>query len=246
MLIPVYNCGKVLPNLFDALYNLDPQPDLYVFAENNSQDDTLEQIYRFKLPHKVIRIWFRKDAAMLSENRYEPIAHVRQLLLTFARSFDPDYAIFLDSDVLPQTRHLIDSLTSWRKDIVGGPYLRLFPEGLWLATRWQSPERPDCCMFLRSPRTALDEPLMTSGGCLCLSNKIIQDRRIDFYPMYGEDASEDFGYCLKAREYGYKVYLDGTISLLHFFPKDSPIKPWSRNTSSHNYMPFLFGEKNAQ
>jgi len=242
VLIPVYNRGKILPTFFDSLQHLNPQPNLYVFAENNSNDDTLAQVWNFKLPHKVIRIWYRKEAVMLNENRYVTIAHIRQLLLTFARNYDPDYAIFLDSDILPKTERLIDSLTSWRCDIVGGPYLRLFPEGLWLASRWQSPEKPNCGMLFRSPRMALDEPLMTSGGCLCLSKKIIQDKRIEFYPLYSNDSSEDFGYCLKARDHGYKVYLDGTLSLLHYFPSDQPIKPWSRDMSSSEYMPFFYGE----
>jgi GT2 family glycosyltransferase len=242
LLIPVYNCGKILPIFFGHLKRLDPQPDLYVFAENNSSDSTLDQVWKFDLPHKVIRVWFRKDAAILNENRYVAIAHIRQLLLTFARHYDPDYAIFLDSDILPQTRELIDNLTSWRKDVVGGPYLRLFPEGLWIATRWQASDNPNRCMFLRSPRTALDEPLMTSGGCLCLSHRIIQDKRMNFYPLYGMDASEDFGYCIRARDLGYGVYLDSTVSLLHYFPNEMPIKPWSRSTSTGKYMTFSYGE----
>jgi hypothetical protein len=46
-LVPVYECGRNLPTLFGFLYKLDPQPDLYVFTENNSEDNTLNAISSF-------------------------------------------------------------------------------------------------------------------------------------------------------------------------------------------------------
>jgi glycosyltransferase involved in cell wall biosynthesis len=139
ILIPVYNCGKTLPTFFSFLYKLKPQPDLFVFVENNSEDSTLDVLCRFKRPHKIIRVWFRDDAALVGESRYEPIAQIRQLLLTFARCFDPDYTIFLDSDVYPHSKDLIDRLSLWQKDIVGGAYVRLFPDGVFIASKWSSP-----------------------------------------------------------------------------------------------------------
>jgi len=246
MLIPVYNSSKILPVLFRFLYKLDPQPELYVFAENNSHDNTLELIRKFKKPHKVIRVWFRKDAVTISENRYVPIAHVRQLLLTFARCYDPDYAIFLDSDVCPRTKELINNLTTWKKDIVGGSYLRPFPEGLFLASKWEVPEHPNARIYYRKPRLPLDEPHVTSAGCMCLSRKIIQDNRINFYPMYREHASEDFGYCLQAREQGYKIYLDSTAELIHFIPEKIPPKPWCFNTITRELVPFAYEDGSEQ
>jgi glycosyltransferase involved in cell wall biosynthesis len=244
VLIPVYNCGKTLPTLFSFLYKLDPQPDLYVFAENNSEDNTLDCVWRFKRQHKVIRMWFRKDAAVLGETPYEPLAHVRQLLLTFARRYDPDYAIFLDSDVYPRTKGLIDNLSLWGRDIVGGSYLRVFPEGVWLASKWEALSNPHRYALRRETGVPLDEPIMTSAGCMCLSRRIIQDKRINFYPVSPADASEDFGYCLQARNYGYKVYLDGTAELHHPIPKKMPPKPWTYDSALHQYTPFFYGKIN--
>ena len=184
---------------------------MYVLIENNSTDNTFERINKFKRPHKVIRVWFRKDATTVCESTYEPIAHVRQLLLTFARQYNPDYAIFLDSDVYPLSKDLIDGLSLWGKDIVGGAYLRPFPEGVFLASKWAVPDRPHLRMLRKKTNSFLEEVLMTSGGCLCLSRKIIQERDINFYPISPSDASEDFGYCLQAKEKGYRIYLDGTV-----------------------------------
>lgn len=241
ILIPLYNSGKTLPTLFEALYTLSPQPNLYVFAENNSSDDTLEQVRQFKLPHKIIRVWFRKDAVMINQNRYVTIAQIRQLLLTFARDFDPDYAIFLDSDVIPQTTKLIDSLTSWKKDILGGAYLRPFPNGIYLASRWKHPTNKGATVLRQKISLPLEEPLVTSAGCMCLSRKIIQNKRINFYPTI-TGTSEDFGYCLKAREHGYKVFLDGVTKLKHMIP-EMLIKPWSRSSRTNQYEPFFYEMK---
>jgi len=239
ILVPVFNSGKILPTLFSYLYELDPQSNLYVFAENNSSDDTLKQVCRFKLPYKIIRVWFRNDAAMSSENRYVPIAHIRQLLLTFARDYDPDYAIFLDSDVFPLTKGLIKNLTYWRKDIVGGAYLRVFPEGIWLASKWKSNS-----MLHKKTFLPLEEPYVTSAGCMCLSRKIIQDKKVNFYPVL-LGASEDFSYCLQAREQGYKVFLDGITKIKHLIPKKIPVKPWTRNAITRQYEQFFYQNRDS-
>jgi GT2 family glycosyltransferase len=242
LLIPVYNCEKTLPTFFSFLYRLNPQPSLYVFAENNSKDETLKRVWKFKRPHKVIRLWFRKDATRQCTRPYEPIAHVRQMLLTFARRYDPDYAIFLDSDVYPHSKNLIDSLYLWGKDIVGGAYVRAFPEGVWLASKWEVPGISGCYELRRKVDVALDEPSMTSAGCLYLSRKIIQDGRINFYPVSPEGASEDFGFCLQARNYGYGIYLDNTVNLQHAIPKKLPNKPWTYNSIKKDYVPFLYDD----
>jgi GT2 family glycosyltransferase len=238
LLIATYNKGRLLPTLFNYIYKLNPKPNKVIFAENNSTDRTLEHIHRFRLPHELIRVWFRRDAAMICENRYEPIAHVRQLLLTRARQLNPDFGIFLDDDVFPYDPWMIDKLCSHNLDIVGGPYVRLFPDGPWLATKWLSEQGK--LRYWRVPPEALSECEMTSAGCLCLSRRTLQDRRVNFYPLRTPDSSEDFGYCLQAKKYGYTVWLDGTVVLWHYIPRAFGVKAWSRNTPEGPYVPFQY------
>jgi len=248
-LIPVYNNAEILPKLFHHLDKLKPQPSMTFFCENNSRDTTLWLIkkhYKHK-PHKIIRVWFRDDAAQACESVYEPIAHVRQLLLTAARHYNPDYAIFLDADVLPLSPNLIEILTGWRKDIVGGSYVRLFPEGPFLASKWAVEGKPGLLRFYRVPFAELMTPLMTSAGCLCLSRRVIQDKRLNFWPLRksmsgkkGEFASEDFGYCLNARDLGYEIYLDGTAVLWHDLAQLRP-KPWTKKHDG-KYIKFRYSD----
>lgn len=245
LLIPVYNSAGTLPRLFRYLRRLDPKPDMTFFAENNSTDATLWLIrkhYRNE-PHRIIRVWFRGDAVDACSSVYEPIAHVRQLLLTAARRFDPDYAIFLDSDVYPLSPNLIAILTGWQKDIVGGSYVRLFSDGPYLASKFPVEGRPDLYRYYTVPFAPLMEPIITSAGCLCLSRRVLRDKRLNFWPMYEGDkrASEDFGFCLRARELGYKIYLDGTAVLWHDLSHVAHVKPWSRSGPNMPYVKFRYG-----
>lgn len=217
ILIPTRNSELLLDLFFENLYKLVPQPDKYVFCENNSSDKTLDKLEGFKLPHEIIRIWLSDDAVEREGSPYGVIAHVRQLLLTRARKIDPDYAIFLDDDVMVKSPDMIRVLTRWNVDIVGGSYIRSWPEGFYLASLWKSHD-PKEYLLCRRPAKPLDEPFVTGAGCLCLSRRIIQDRRINFHPLPkipNAAPSEDFGYCYQARQYGYKIYLDGLVELSH-------------------------------
>jgi len=228
VLIPTYNNEALLPIWFNFLYKLNPQPTEYVFAENNSTDDTLELIRKFKRPHKLIRVWFKDKPIGKGESPYNTIAHIRQLLLTYARNSDCDYAIFLDTDLFPISTNLIEHITNWNADIVGGKYMRFFPDGLMIASYWHSTKTKGWYTLKGKTSLPFEEVACTSGGCLCLSKKIIQDRNINFFPIKDRMlTSEDFGYCILAAKHGYKTYLDSMLDLRHFCSSDRTVTSWT-------------------
>ena len=239
LLVPTYNRADMLPTFFSYLYRLKPQPSKTVFAENNSKDETVQKVMEFRRAKELIRVWFRDDVVMTADNRYEVIAHIRQLLLTRARQLDPDYAIFLDDDVFVLDKDMIEKLTSHRLDVVGGPYLRCFPWGIFLASIWKDPDGK-----LRSwdtPPSPLEEVELQSAGVMCLSRKVIQDRRANFYPIISKTSSEDFNYCRQLKTLGYKIWLDGTVKLKHFIKRSGRrMKPWTYNEKTKKYLPFYF------
>jgi len=219
LLVATYNSADIFDLWSKAIYKLKPPPDKVIFCENNSSDDTLKKLAQFKLPHEIIRIWVREDAA--KDNPYGIIAEVRQLLLTRARQLNPDYAIFLDDDIIVKTPTMIPLLTGWNKmlenaHVIGGTYLRRFPRGVYLASKWKW-QKGLYRLWKYPPNgnITISEPWVTSAGCLCLSRKIIQDRRVNFSPRIRDTCAEDFGYCLWARKYGYKIYLDHLVKLKH-------------------------------
>jgi len=212
LLVPVFNVSKRFKEWAECIYNLKPKPNKVIFAENNSKDNTLELIKDFKLPHEIIRVWFKDDAQQVL-GPYANIANIRQLLLTKARSIDPDYAIFVDDDVFIMSTDAIKTIISYKKDIVGGAYLRWYPEGTFLASKWRL--HNDQIQLRDWVDLPIQEVEMTSGGFLCLSRRIIQDENMDFYPIKDNESSEDYGYCVLAKKYNYKTYLNGTIKLEH-------------------------------
>ena len=105
-LVPIFEAGDIFDEWVSHIKKLNPKPHTIVFAENNSTDDTLQKILDFKIEGvkiELIRFWTvdPRDKKLLPfEECYKLIAHARQLLLSRARSIDPDYAIFIDSDIM--------------------------------------------------------------------------------------------------------------------------------------------------
>jgi len=226
LLVPVYNCSNIFNEWASFIKKLKPKPSRIIFCENNSTDDTLKKAWNFKMKGvktEVIRYWTvdpRNREVFPFENCYDTIAHARQLLLTRARQLDPDFAIYIDSDIYLQDTDTINTLTIWNKDIIGGAYRRVFPEGLYVATLFYvSPilkERYKKWIKYKklNANVLIHEVHATSGGCLCLSRKVIQNRKVNFFPV-PKGYSEDFGYCKTARDQGFKIYLDGILRLGH-------------------------------
>ena len=247
VLMPVYRAATFFNTVASELYRLDPQPEIYVFAENNSPDRTLELVSHFKRKKEIIRLWFRNDAMKYCQTRYDLIGIVRQTLLQRARQLDPDYAIFLDADIRVMSRDFIEELTSWPEaDIVGGKYLREYPQGRMLACLFKSGDPEKQFQLRVYPKTTdqLEEIAAMSGGCLRLSRKVLQDRRINFYPVkrdWAGDVSEDYGYCLEAGLHGYRCWLDNVVELQHWVTQHHiDGKAWKVNELNEP-IPFCYG-----
>ena len=236
MLIPIYQMRTVFAKVKQFLYELNPQPGKYIFLENNSTDGTLEEIAKFEKPHEIIRLWFKSNPGFDGSfnTAHLIISLVRQMLLDRARRLNMDYAIFLDADVCPLTTDMVASLTSWgdKADIVGGPYLRPFPSEVLLDVFWKSSVPGDWTMR-RTAKVAvqpLEDVAIVGGGCMCLTRRILDDKRMQFWPRNPKwipEYSEDHAFCLDALDLGYKVALDTTVELSHgVYDDPNRQKPW--------------------
>ncbi len=255
-------------SVLESLRHLDPQPDKFIFLENNSRDDTLAKVTKFEPPKEIVRLWFREDAMNYVErnwhpgeaaisSRYDLIGICRQFLLQRARKLDPDYVIFLDADIVVLSENLIERLCRWESaDIVGAPYVRDFPQGRVLSALWPNPNPTPEYPFQLLPRENIPsdrptEALAVGGGCMRLSRKVIQERTLNFYPVqrpwlgFGPLA-EDFGYCLHARALGYNVYLDPTAKLAHWVPTPDQIGSCAWTADQHGELtPFSYANSQS-
>lgn len=229
---------------------LNPVPEKVIFGENDSIDRTVELVNVWDFPHELISFKSKKNET--KRNPYSVIARNRQHLLERARQINSRFAIFIDDDVFPDDVNLIEKLTKHNLPIVGGTYLRPFEDkGVFVASKWhvetslkELPPALDLEAFVKQAKNegrgylmfSSCEPKLyrvgvTSAGCLCLKKELIQDKRINFFPI-GDDLgaegeiSEDFGFCLQAKQYGYEIYLDGATRLAHLKPSPDRIRPW--------------------
>lgn len=240
--ITCYNSVRFLGKQFYYLSRLNPKPDIIYWVENNSNDGTLEYIARhcevLKLPYKIISYHFIENAVQYLKDHngtaYDVIAIARQIGLQAFRNDKCDYGIFVDDDLYFTESDALQKLTQYSEDIVGGTYQRVYPEGIYVASKWGTVKYGVYRLkTIDKVARPFDFPAITSGGCLCLSKKAIQDRRLNFYPVQDEyntssSASEDYGFCLKASKLGYKLILDNSTKLLHMYRETiTDIKPWT-------------------
>lgn len=251
VLLSTQNSEKHLIVWMKMIESLNPYPEKVIFCENDSSDKTVELINQWKFPHELIS--FKSKQSDAKKDIYAVVARNRQLLLERARGINPKFAIYMDDDVFPDDQDIIKRLISHKLDIVGGAYLRHFELGTpRIASKWDintslkdlPPLNPKVknkikelkengykYLLLSSCEYRLYKVALTSAGCLCLSKKIIQDKRINFFPRknldYEDLVSEDFKYCLLARKYDYEVYLDGNSRLSHLgFDYKEKKRPW--------------------
>lgn len=224
LLIPVKNRAKILPIFLQTIDKLNPQPDKIFFFENNSTDNTLNILAEYcqakPTQTKLTRLWFKEDTN--SHDPYVSVTHARQILLTEARNYNPDYAIFLDTDIIVKNLNLITQLTQWQEHIVAGYISKNYK--FYGESTGAAPLEPTV------KKGALFECDTASFGCICLSKKIIQNRQLSFYPSlgfrkrHGVFFAETCGFCQKARWKNYKVYQDTQAIVNHI--DDGKSRPW--------------------
>jgi hypothetical protein len=248
LLVSVQNAEPRFQAWQKMIKALNPRPYKVIFCENDSIDNTVDLINNWDFPHELIT--FKSKASDVKKNIYAVIARNRQYLLERARQIKPKYAIYLDDDVFPGDQNFISKIIQHKVDLVGGVYLRPFEEGIMVASKWsvetplsELPQAVDLDKLVSSAKKGGFKYLMfsscnerlykvavTSAGCLCLNKKIIQDKRLNFFPLGSvinkEASSEDFSYCLLAKKLGYEIYLDGNTRLAHLFPGPDKIRPW--------------------
>ena len=141
---------------------------------------------------------------------------------------DWDYFFNVDADIffLEPEINPIDTLISHGKDIIGGIYV--YKRQPCLPTHRpldlqesyeKNKEFPKDYKF-NIPKE-VHEVKWLAGGCMLISRKVIEELTKEFQvpnlPMIykKEYLSEDFAFCQRAREKGYKIYADSEINLAH-------------------------------
>lgn len=126
---------------------------------------------------------------------------------------------FLDDDVCPPP-NIINHLKSLNQPIVSGLYYRrhepIAPVAIRLvngASQWVTQFDPNIPF----------EVDMVGAGCLMIDRSVLEKMKAPWFewlcdrPDLPENKrySEDFAFCMKAREMGYKIWVDPRMSCMH-------------------------------
>ena len=225
----------------------NPQPSQYIFMTNNVKDGTLHVIEKWMKKHSNTMIIIRNFPKNITKRigPYGAIALVRQILLNTARKLNVDKAIFIDDDIQIADKDFITKMIANDKDIVGGAYFRTYPMGdlmSYLAFN-ETGEKAHCPYILRNYQLhKLFKVVAVGGGCMCIDKKVLNDKRVNFFPIvdYGLNAakpSEDFAFCILAGKLGYGVFTDDRFKICHY-QIHSP-RPW-RMKNKQEYIDFEY------
>ena len=145
----------------------------------------------------------------------------------FNNKVDYDYIMWIDSDIIFTPQHFI-KLLMHKKDIVSGVYL--MSDGKYYATceEWDEHffKKHGHFKFLTfedvKGKEGLIEVSYTGMGFLLIKKGIFESME---YPWFRpvekkignmvDFTMEDFSFCLKAREKGYKIFIDPTARVGH-------------------------------
>ncbi len=156
------------------------------------------------------------------------VEHAKQMMYEKFLEGDWDYLFNVDADIkfINCDKNPIDKLIERDKDVVGGLYVyKRFPT--------QPTHRPlDLQEFYEKKGyfpekyefnvpDDIHEVQWLSGGCMMIKREVIEKLKNKYkvpnLPMVYKDEylSEDFSFCHRARQEGYKIYGDPTIKLGH-------------------------------
>jgi hypothetical protein len=134
-----------------------------------------------------------------------------------------DYYLAMDADVAFDVQN-IKRLLAKERDIVGGAYpLRAGRTDLVVAGCWDSiPGSSSWEKWLRVYNTGLVEVDWCGAGCLLVKKEVLEKMNYPYWihrtVVIGELAdhtSEDIGFCMTAKELGYKIYCDLDNRIAH-------------------------------
>jgi len=209
------------------------------------------------LPHK-----FHTDLMSLHNVINVKVAHVYGSLIQKARNdiakaMEGDWLIFIDSDMTfaPDTiDRLLKAAERKDVDIISAACFRKVPmyEPCFF---WRIPdENTRYYRKMRWPKDKLFEVDATGSACTLIKRKVFETVPFPWYE-YNNALSEDLNFCRKAKEYGFRVWVDPGIKVGHLtmLPINDAVfeafnaktlKEYDREKKEFGEEPFLYKLKN--
>lgn len=182
---------------------------------------------------------------------YAPNADAAVARNILANNFNGDYIFFVDDDVIPPM-NAIEKLYSHNKDIVAGLYFSrrepFFPQ-IYETTKVEGKEqtgRYDAIFDI--PQDQLIEVDACGFGCILIKKEVFDKLETPFFQFIpGTEkqlqVSEDYYFCKKAKDAGYKIYCDTSIKCKHIGTTFIGEEYWEASKERINKMKEQMGEE---
>lgn len=148
-----------------------------------------------------------------------PFDHARNTACEQALEGKYEWLFFLDDDVIPPP-DVFPRLVSRGKDIISGLYYRRADPIMPVMLKFHD-KKP---MFITGFKAGdVIEADMVGAGCLLIHRRVLETMKANWfewrcdqkhYPEL-ERTSEDFSFCMTAKEHGFTVYVDTSITCQH-------------------------------
>ena len=143
------------------------------------------------------------------------ITYSREMIRRYAVEKNYDYIFFLDNDTIPYHKDAIQILLNHKKDVISGLYFyKNTKQPVVIDAETNTNISLDRCQDLALKRE-ICEVWGFGFGCLLLSRKAFEKNEFD-YSLFGDERSDDFGYCHVLEQNGIKRFFDPYVICKHF------------------------------
>ena len=170
--------------------------------------ELVEWLFRLKNDDKF------KTTLFFPQNR--PHDYNRNVIVTEFLKTDNDYLLMIDSDVVPVSNVL--ELANFDVGIVSG-YVKAYKNGETIPIGMKKVKGG---YKVKSPlKVGMNEVDAVGTGCLMVKREVFEKMDKPYFRFqYDENGflsnGEDFHFCEKAKQLGYKIYFNGSYPAQHF------------------------------
>lgn len=145
----------------------------------------------------------------------QKITYSREMIRRYAVEKGFDYIFFLDTDTIPHHKDAIQLLLDREKDVISGLYFyKNTKQPVVIDAETNTNISLSKCEDLVNKKE-ICEVWGFGFGCLLLSRRAFENNAFD-YDLFGEERSDDFGYCHVLEQSGIKRFFDPFVICKHF------------------------------
>jgi len=145
----------------------------------------------------------------------QKITYSREMIRRYAVDQGFDYIFFLDTDTVPFHKDAIQKLIDRDKDVISGLYFyKNTKQPVIIDAETNTNISLEKCEDLVEKKE-ICEVWGFGFGCLLLSRRAFETNEFD-YGLFGDERSDDFGYCHVLEQKGIRRYFDPEVICKHY------------------------------